>query len=176
MSDTVVPRVPMDGKELLRALMLQAHLSPADFAVRLGTPRLQSDIQAYLDGQVRNPSWATFRPVANFFNIRISALFDTAVAEQVALARGFVQPVVPGLDITDINIADIISMPPLHLAGSAANPVIPIYDVVVLLAAAVKPHGDEVRQAVCVLFMELMKTSISAEETLLIAARIEALL
>lgn len=171
MTDAIAPQVPMNGKELLRALMLQAHLSAADFALQLGTPKLQTDIQTYLDGQIRNPSWATFRPVANFFNIRISALFDTAVAEQVALARGFIRSALP-----DVSIADIISMPPLHLTGSSSNLAIPVYDLVVLLAAAVKPHGDEVRQAASVLLMQLMKDNISPEETLLIAAQIEDLL
>lgn len=171
MSDSVLPHVPMDGKELLRALMFEAHLTAEDFATRLGMPKLQMDIQNYLDGNTPRPSWATFKPVAAFFNIRISALFDPAVAEQVALARGFIESSAPSPDIVDL-----LALPSVPLVKSSAGLAIPIYDVVVLLAAAVKPQGDAVRHAVCLLLVQLMTERISPEETLLIAAKIEDLL
>jgi len=171
MSDTVLPQVLMDGKELLRALMRHARMSAGDFALRLGMPKLQGDIQAYLDGELQHPSWASFKPVAKFFNIRVSALFDAAMAEQVAQERGFMPSALPGVDI-----ADIMSIPPRHLAGPPAELVIPIYDVVVLLAAAIKPHDNEVRKAVGLLFTRLLNDTVSPEETLLIAAQIEDLL
>lgn len=175
MQDSDFPATSMNGKELLRALLLDAKLTPEEFASKLGRPALINEIHCYLDGVIRNPSWAIFKPVASYFNIRISALFDTAVAEQVARERGFIRSDAL-IRINAADYVDLVTASPARSAGNLLTSAIPIYDLILLMAAAVKPHSGSVKIHVASLFQSLVRDNVTPEETQLIAAQIEVLL
>lgn len=162
----------MDGKELLRALMRRSGLNPNALANILGRRSLQSQVTRFLDGSTANPRWSTLKPVADHFEVKVEAFFDSELAEQVATQKGLV------VDRSPFSAADGAHQDFATKASGAPTPIrhstrISLYEVLMQLADVLEKHDLSARKAVASLLGDL---AIAPEQAATTADRIQRLL
>lgn len=157
----------MDGKQLLKALMTEAKVNPNALANLLKNRSLQSQIQRFVDGKTRNPRWDTLLPVADFFQIRVEALFDADVARQVALERGLIKPSEVNEEVAVYAVGEKLK----PLRGPITKPT--LFELLIQLGEELKPFDQSARKAVASLLSDLALTPEDASVT---ASRIARLL
>lgn len=82
----------MEPRELLQLLMDRDGLNSSSLAVRINHATTQPQIHKFLSGKAKEPKRSTLAPIAMHFRIPLDALYDSAVAEEIAKQKQLIGP------------------------------------------------------------------------------------